>query len=290
MYRRKYTRTIRRGRAGSSKKRRSYVGRRLSSRRTTKTVMKRTSRRRILNISSQKKKNNAQPVNFNYLGESPIPGSKVMGSDRTTYLLWRPTALTDDTDIYSSASRGAQQIYWRGIKERAEVGTSSGAAWRWRRIVFEAKSLNINGLISNVETSAGFNRAMVELSGDPPANLRNSLESFLFQGSVGVDWNTVFNAKVDNNRCRLLSDKVRHLQSGNDRGRFYTFRQWIPLNKTMVYNDDEVGDDKQSNTFASPGRKGMGDVYVYDMFQCLTSDAINTLNFNPQATLYWHER
>lgn len=213
-----------------------------------------------------------------------------MGSDRTTYLLYRPTALTYDTDLDSTSARGNSKIYWRGVKERLELATQSGAAWRWRRIIFEVKNIPITGLVSNVETSAGFNRAMVEMSGDGPAPLRNSLEALIFQGAVGVDWQSVFNAKVDGNRVRVIADKMRHLQSGNDRGRFYTFREWIPMNKTMVYDDDEVGDDKASSSFASTGRSGMGDVYVYDMFQCLTTDAINQLSFFPQTTLYWHER
>ncbi len=213
-----------------------------------------------------------------------------MGSDRVTFLLWRPTALTFDDTIKTDSARNTQTIYWRGVKERLELQTLGGAAWRWRRIVFSCKSLAINNLVSNVETSNGFPRAMVEMSGDPPAPLRNQLEGFLFRGNAGSDWTNVFNAKVDNMRARIHYDKTRHLQSGNDRGKYYTFQQWISLNKNMTYDDDERGTNISEQSFASPGRFGLGDVYVYDMFECTTSDSSFQLAFNPQATLYWHEK
>lgn len=255
-----------------------------------KRVMRRTSVRRILNISSRKKRNNIPPVNFNYLGQSPVTGSKTMGSDRITFLIWRPTALTYDSELTTETTRNAQTIYWRGVKERAEIATSSGAAWRWRRIVFEAKGLQVANLVTNVESSNGFGRAMVEMSGDPPGNIRNALQTILFQGVAGTDWTNVFNAKVDTRRVKLHTDRVRHLQSGNDRGRYYTFSQWMPFNKNMTYDDDEVGKDASDQSFASTGRTGMGDVYVYDMFECTTNDSTHQLNFNPQATLFWHEK
>lgn len=269
--------------------RRRYTAKRPYTRPTKRMVTKRTSRRRILNISSKKKRNNVPPVNFNYQGLNPIVGPKVMGSDRVTFLLWRPTALTFDTDLTTDSARNAQTIFWRGIREHAEVVSNSGAAWRWRRIVFSTK-VYLPGLISNVETSNGFPRAMIEMSGSDPITLRNQLEALIFQGQAGQDWVNVFHGKLDNNRIRVHFDRTRHLQSGNDRGKFYTFKQWIPLNKNMMYDDDERGKDESAQTFASQGIGGLGDVYVYDMFECTTSDASFQLSFNPQATLYWHER
>lgn len=252
-------------------------------------IARKTSRRRILNIASRKKRNNVPPVNFNYQGLNPIVGPKVMGSDRVTFLLWRPTALTFDTDLTTDSARNAQTIYWRGIREHAEVVTSSGAAWRWRRVIFSTKA-NIPNLVSNVETSNGWPRAMVEMSGDPPAPVRNQLESLIFQGQAGQDWSNVFHGKIDNKRVRVHYDKTRHLQSGNDRGKFYTFKQWIPLNKNMNYDDDERGKDESAQSYAAQGIGGLGDVYVYDMFECTTNDSTFQLSFNPMATLYWHEK
>ncbi|QCS35888.1 capsid protein [Capybara genomovirus 4] len=271
-----------------SRSSRSFKGRKLYSRRTT--TRRPMSKRRILNITSHKKRNNIPPVNFNYQGLNPVPGPKLMGSDRSTYLLWRPTALTFDTDLTTDSARNAQTIFWRGIKEHAEIQTLGGAAWRWRRIIFSVKGIVFPGLSGNVETSNGFPRAMIEMSGDPPAQIRNGLEALLFQGQASNDWNNVFNARVDTNRVKLLYDKTRHLQSGNDRGKFFTFKQWIPLNKNMVYDDDERGKDESGQSYASTGNKGMGDVYFYDMFDCTTNDSIFQLAFNPQATLYWHEK
>lgn len=251
------------------------------------------SRRTILNISSKKKRNAAPPVNFNYQGLSPTTGSKVMGSDRVSFLLWRPTALASYPDVETEASRNAQQVYWRGVKEQADLMTSSGAAWKWRRIIFEVKGLaaEVPNVVSNVETSNGYPRAIVELSGDPPAVIRNGLERLIFQGVAPSDWSNVFNAKVDTNRVKLHYDKTRHLQSGNDRGRFYSFKQWMPFNKNFTYDDEERGTvEKDVSSFAALGRSGMGDVYVFDMFACQLNDDIHKLSFNPQATMYWHER
>lgn len=279
--RRRNTRLYRRRRTSYRKNRRNtrYVRKRLGM-----------SRRCILNISSKKKRNNIIPQNFTYLGASAGTGPKVMGSDRITFLISRPTALSYDETGASDFCRTSQTVFWRGIRESIDINIAGGAPWRWRRLVFECKGDPVDSLISNVETSTGYNRAMVELSGDPPASIRNQLESLLFQGAGGVDWASVFNAKVDTNRVKLHSDEFTSLRSGNDRGHYHKYKKWYPLNRNMHYFNDENGKDISSSSFASSTIGGMGDVFILDIFQCLQSSADFQLQFSPEATLYWHER
>lgn len=253
------------------------------------------SRRRILNISSKKKRNTILPFNFNYQGVAEGPGAKDMGSDRITTLLTRPTALYYDEDAAYDHGRNSRTVYWRGIKEVIDVNVLGGTSWRWRRIVFEAKGLEsaqsaLASLVSNVETSVGFPRAMIELSGDPPANIRNALEAVLFTGRGEVDWLSAFNARVDTNRVRLISDEFHVLRSGNDRGHFHQFKRWYPLNKNMHYSDDENGKDQTLSSHAAPGRSGMGDVFILDYFQAMEFASNFRIQFAPTSTLYWHEK
>lgn len=247
-------------------------------------------RRQVLNISSIKKRNNIPPVSFNYQGASPVVGARIINSGDPTFFIWRPTALEFSTNSTSEAARTAQKVYWRGIKERCEILTATGVSWRWRRIIFSIKGTINTALVSNVLTSNGYPRAMIDLTGNPPASIRNSLEALMFQGIAPADWTSVFHAKVDNNRVKVHYDKLRHLNSGNEQGKWSTFHQWIPLNSNMTYDDEERGSDESAQSFATLGRQGMGDVYVYDMFECTTTGNTNQMSFNPQATLYWHER
>lgn len=253
------------------------------------------SKRQVLNIASKKKRNTILPHNFNHLGVSEGAGVKDIGSDRTTFLLSRPTALYYDEDAAYDHGRNSRTIYWRGIKEVIDVNVLGGTSWRWRRIVFEAKGLEtaqsaLNSLVTNVETSVGFPRAIVEMSGDPPGSLRNALNAVLFTGRGEVDWLSEFNARVDANRVRVISDEFHTLRSGNDRGHFHQFKRWYPLNRNMTYNDDEDGKDQTKNAWAAPGRGGMGDVYIYDMFQPMEFAPNFRIQFAPTATLYWHEK
>ena len=65
---------------------------------------------------------------------------------------------------------------------------------------------------------------------------------------------------------------------------------WLPINKTLVYSDEEAGNDINQGQLSTLGRQGLGDVFVLDLFDCSTANNASSLVFEPEATLYWHER
>lgn len=62
------------------------------------------------------------------------------------------------------------------------------------------------------------------------------------------------------------------------------------MNKNLVFSNDEAGETETSDAFSTVGKAGMGDFYIYDIFQSIGTDAAQHLAFEPQATLYWHEK
>lgn len=250
------------------------------------------SRKSLLNVTSTKKRNNALPINFDYLGGSPSPGGANIFGNNATFKFYCPTMMDREGDATSNALRTANPIFLRGIKENITLGTTTAAAWEWRRIVFACKSLDlyVPGIVGNVETSRGWSRGMVDLTGPAPTTIRNALEAFLFQGLGGTDWWSVWTAKVDTNRCRVLYDRTRTLSSGNSNGRFFKHRQWIPVNHNIYYDEDERGKDQDSRPVSVADKRGFGDVFIYDMFRCQTESSTDRLIFEPEAVIYWHEK
>ncbi len=258
-------------------------------------VLKKTSRKRILNITSRKKMNSMMPWQVNYNNSSNASGASTFPGNQRVTALWCATAM-DRADPSNTenpiAIRTSSTIFMRGIKERVIFRANSGTGWKWRRVVFATKALRdqIPGLVSDIETSAGWSRAVVNLSGDSAAPVRNQLEGFLFEGSGGQDWWSVYTAKIDRKRVNLLYDKTRMLQSHNDVAHYHSHNQWIPINKNLVYDDAEVGSDESSLRYSVTSRMGFGDVYVLDLFECASGNSADLLQFEPQATSYWHEK
>lgn len=172
------------------------------------------------------------------------------------------------------------------------MSTNSGASWRWRRIVFAAKGLaqSIPGFYGNYETSNGWPRALIDYSGNGPATIRNEWENFMFEGAGLIDWYNVYTAKVDTKRCTLMYDKTRIIRSGNANGTFAQSKLWHPLNKNVVYNNDELGESKTNQTTSTLSKAGAGDVYIVDLLTCNTGSATDSIAFEPECTTYWHEK
>lgn len=192
----------------------------------------------------------------------------------------------------SKAARTAESIFCRGLKERIIFRANTGTGWKWRRIVFATRGLTYDtpDLVDRIETSSGWQRAVVNISGDSAAPIRNSLESFVFEGLGGSDWWSVYTAKVDRKRVRVLYDKTRMLQSGNDVAHYHHHSMWLPVNHNIVYDDSQAGSDTAGNVHSVRSKIGFGDIYVMDFFECASGNSADLLQFEPQASLYWHER
>jgi len=251
------------------------------------------SKRRILNVSSKKKRDtmiwaNATSGAGQYRHKLSATGGSL---NAYSVYVWCPTYRIGKGSNAESI-RNAKTVFYRGLSEKMTVTASTSTPWKWRRIVFVTKALYdfIPNLVSDIETSAGWSRAMVNLSGDSATPVRNQLEGFLFEGSGGQDWWSPFTAKVDRKRVTLLYDKTRMLQSGNDVAHYHSHKQWIPINKNLVYDDAEVGSDESSFKYSVTSKMGFGDVYILDLFECASGNSADLLQFEPQATTYWHER
>lgn len=134
-------------------------------------------------------------------------------------------------------------------------------------------------------------RVVNHLSGNRNQGSQYSLFELLFKGQNSTDWTDVMIAKTDNNRLTIKYDKVRTIASGNEDGAIRMYKHWHPMNKTLVYDDDERGDAMVSSNSSTLGRAGMGDYYIVDLFRCrYNGGTADQLTFTPNATLYWHEK
>lgn len=215
---------------------------------------------------------------------------------------WNATA-RDISDINGNSvsssavsTRTSTNCYMVGLKENIELQVNTGCPWQWRRICFTAKG-NVPGMAGTTaqypfsETSDGIVRVVNHLQGSRNNGAAYSLFEILFKGQNQSDWSDVMTAKVDNSRVTVKYDKVRTISSGNEDGVIRSYKQWHPMRKTLVYNDDEVGGVTKASYTSTLGKAGMGDYYVVDLFRARYGATTNDqLLFQPQATLYWHER
>ncbi|UOK20970.1 capsid protein [Chifec genomovirus UA13_113] len=302
--RRAWKAAVKRRYASRSKYRRSYAKKR-TYRRAPIT------KKRILNMTSRKKRDTMQiwtnvqgaTVSSTTFSNSP---AVLLGSQTNLtgcYVFpWCATArdlVASDSSantISRLAERTASACFMRGLAESVEIQVNNGTPWQWRRICFTAKGTLPGFTVSSTfapyqETSAGITRAVNQLTGDRNSGAQYSLFDLLFKGQNSSDWTDVMIAKTDNSRLTIKYDKVMTIASGNEDGMIRTYKFWHPMNKTLVYDDDEKGDSMVSSNTSTIGKAGMGDYYVLDMFRSrYNGGASDQITFTPNATLYWHEK
>lgn len=253
--------------------------------------------RRILNASSTKKRdtmigysNVVSPrndANTTYAA-SPAFLQAYTGTDRNIYIFpWVATARTA-TASKEAPDRNNQTCYMRGLKERIEIQTNSGVPWQWRRICFTRKGAQLTSTTTFKPfefTSNGYVRVVNQLP-----NTSTFLND-IFDGGQLREWNDFFNAKLNRDLVSIKYDKTISIQSGNASGVLRRFTRWHPMNANLTYLDEELGDTEFTSAYSTNGLRGMGDYYVVDIF--LSGGGAgesDRLSFNPQATLYWHEK
>lgn len=255
--------------------------------------------RRILNVSSTKKKDNmlvytnvVAPRNQANTTYTTAP-AVLQGSYGEEYCFpWVASAREIHTSTTDEVNRNVSTCYARGLKESVELMITSGRPWQWRRICFYSKALMVDFAASStyynyLETSNGYARVVNEISG----NNKTGFYSFLFDGVRNVDWNDPMIAKTDSNRVSVCYDKTVTLSPQTTSGSIRRYRRWHGVNKNIVYEDDENGVNMIPSAWSTPGRKGVGDFTVVDLFRPATGSQLSdTLTFAPQATWYWHEK
>lgn len=230
-------------------------------------------------------------------GPAVFPGG---GANLQVYqTLYCPTARPglDQFDVkgepLDKTIRTNNNCFARGCLENIELQANSGLSWSWRRICFWLKGDTLNfgntdPTTSNVtrQASNGMNRLMtIDLS------TIDRVTDIVFKGTNGTDWFDHFIAKTDTNKITPVYDRVKTLHSGNARGFNRRIKMWHPMNKSIVYDDSENGDQMNPTMFSVEGRRGAGDFYIYDIFYPSTGGTeTDTLSVNMNTTYYWHER
>jgi len=200
--------------------------------------------------------------------------------------------------IFDEAVRTATTCYMRGLKEKINMVSNDGTQWLWRRVCFTMKGGDFYGKTSPGYTLAvgndfGFQRLVNDINnaGSSGQALRTEMLNVIFRGGNGVDWNNVFTAPLNTTRITVKYDKTTSISSGNGAGKNMVFNRWHPMNKNLVYEDDEDGNETNPGAASTSGKAGMGDYYVVDFIQSgpQSSDG-SQLAFAPESTLYWHEK
>lgn len=263
-------------------------------------------RKGLLNVTSRKKQDTM--LGYSNIATDSSDGTNkfhngpaILKGGRTYIIPWIATA-RDMTPVdrvlgtvAQKATRTSTECFMRGLRERIQVQTSDGTAWQWRRICFTYKGQYLVNATSGsetqryqIETSSGMVRVMTDMSLGIAAEPLNNI---LFKGVQGIDWQSYFAAKVDNTRVNVMYDQTRIICSGNQSGVMRNYKLWHPMNKNLYYNEDETGATTTDNVYSTESRRGMGDYYVVDYIAAGTgSVATNNLSFEPDSTLYWHER
>lgn len=280
--------------------------RRRAIRRTTRTRRRprvnrvRTLTRRIANVASVKKQDNmsnwipnssTSPGGAGQFGVQSInPAAAPVG------FLFCPTARDFDPDRSELDVRNAQTIYAKGYKEQTDIRMAGAQPFRWRRICFSGKGLPDKFIASDptfvkeyytlLTSPAGY----VRQSNVLPSGAFGIVNNLVFKGTIGNDWNTPMNAKPDTERLVIHSDVTHVLNPGNQAGLFKVYNQYYRMNKNLTYGDDEAGTSTSTIPFAAPTRFGMGDFFIYDLFESVTSTADTVLGVRHQGTFYWHEK
>jgi len=264
------------------------------------------SKRRILNITSRKKRDAMlQFSNSTSTGtiKTMAPGpTAIRGAGN---FVWCATArdLDDAAGVPNTtsqeASRTATTCFMRGVKEKITIQSSSAIPWRWRRICFSIKDVVFLGSSSGaieayngwLETSNGVARPWSNNMINNQTALQVLQQEILFLGVSGVDWSDWMNAKVDTRKVDLHSDVTRNIQSGNQSGVMRTYNLWYPMNKNVVYNDDQRGGKEDTSPFSVTDKRGMGNYIIYDIFEAhATQTTADLLQVKSETCLYWHEK
>jgi len=205
-----------------------------------------------------------------------IPGD----TSSAACFIWCPSYRPRSTGN-GDAQRNASSVFFRGISERMSIQVGAGGFWQWRRIVFSTKGLRPESSFQEVGTS--LRRTMAPF-------FENTFIARLFQGTQGVDWISILFAKTDKNRVHVISDRTRTIAPRTTGNHLHTYKAWVPINKTLVYDDEENGSLKDASGWSSNGIAGYGDIFFFDIFVPATFGTTQELTITTQATTYWHER
>jgi len=226
-------------------------------------------------------------------------GGAVMPATQQYIMVWNATARDLNATPSSigaasdEATRTASTCFMKGLREDCQITTSDGLPWQWRRICFTMKggaltATQTTGYQLTETSTQGVKRVVNTAYGSGPVG---AIQALLFRGQAGVDWSNLMSAPLDRTKINVKYDKFRSIRAGNDAGTIRDYKLYHPMNKNLVYDDDENGGKMTTSAYSTISKSGMGDYYVVDLFQPRTGGTNQSvLRFEPTATLYWHEK
>jgi hypothetical protein len=266
------------------------------------------SKKRILNITSRKKRDtmltwtNTTPTGAQV---TPRQDAAIVNGNSGGYFLWCPTArdllLGDNlAPVANESARTSTSCYMRGLSEVIRIQTSSAQPWFHRRICFTYKGIDpfqrtfpgdTGAQQLFIENSNGYARLMLNSQVNNTPNYINNANSIIFKGAQGVDWSDVITAPTDTRRITVKFDRTWTYKSGNASGTVRETKLWHPMNKNLVYNDDEAGTSESTGYYSVDSKAGMGDYYVLDLMSGgQGATASDLLRLDLSSSLYWHEK
>lgn len=197
-------------------------------------------------------------------------------------------------------SRESNRTYSVGYSERCNFETGGAANWKWRRMV-----ISINSDIYDIfpeDTLEYYDHRAIPFPGQVRTMFDFAQNVFvqeefcrrIFEGTQGVDWADLFNAKLARKRVRVIYDKVRVISGGNNAAHWGGAKHWFPHRENLIYGEQEAGGKKQrsgnTSRFVWPEGQTGGNLMVIDIFACANGAASNQMRWSPTGTYYWHER
>lgn len=321
MYRRRPSNRVARRYLRRRPVRRTYAGKRRFAKR--RLVRRRVTRKSLLNLTSRKKKDQMMQMSASdpngVLREDFVARSAYVRARNASgpaenggLFYWNATqraALTASDGssragppvLYDEATRTATTCFMRGVSETLHFETTTARPWKWRRICLVTHDTRFGdpilqslplGYSGNLLTSDGYTRPwynMVQITND--GGKKAEIYDLIFDGVTNSDWENIMTAKIDTRRVSVKYDRTRVLFSGNDSGLMRTFKHWHPMNKNLVYDDEQYGGSESSATQSVTSKAGMGNYVILDIFQCqATGTPDDVLKIDSQTCLYWHEK
>jgi len=284
----------RRGNARTSRGRTSGRGG-YNRRRYTGRRRKMTSRR-VRDIASRKKYDTIFGATSNDV-QSTGQANIFAG---TNYFMWCPTWRQRRTASTDEHVRANQEVFMRGIKDRIMVSATFSLIhrrvcfWSHRRIDDARPFVFDNPDV--IDAPSYQRRNLVALY----PNLDEEIFEYLFKGTVGFDYseNSRWDTPLDNKRVKVVYDKQYTITpnyaapDGAQFGKTLTRKLWHPINRKVLYDDDEEGADVNGSGWSAQTPESLGNYYVLDIFSTGqyiegSNDQVGT--YMPESTTYWHE-
>lgn len=271
------------GRGGYNRRR--YTGRR-----------RKMTSRRVRDIASRKKYDTIFGATTNDV-QSTGQANIFAG---TNYFMWCPTWRQRRTASTDEHVRANQEVFMRGIKDRIMVSATFSLIhrrvcfWSHRRIDDARPFVFDNPDV--IDAPSYQRRNLVALY----PNLDEEIFEYLFKGTVGFDYseNSRWDTPLDNKRVKVVYDKQYTITpnyaapDGAQFGKTLTRKLWHPINRKVLYDDDEEGADVNGSGWSAQTPESLGNYYVLDIFSTGqyiegSNDQVGT--YMPESTTYWHE-